>query len=155
MWGLHRWYLQKLSSTHSESVCDSSFHHINEKSTWQNRDMLINLHVLTKAYAAKPIQRMQRMPHRRCYSMHSEGFLYSCFFFLKEMAFPSCSIMHPGSIFLFQYSALSVYNLRAVSQLLIYFLKITFILSHDFITFFIPFSLLGSSTLWKWWTLFY
>ena len=77
------------------------------------------------------------------------------FFFFKEMAFPSCSIMHPGSIFLFQYSALSVYNLRAVSQLLIYFLKITFILSHDFITFFIPFSLLGSSTLWKWWTLFY
>ena len=37
------WHLQKLSSAHSESVCDSSFHHINAKSTWQNRDMLINL----------------------------------------------------------------------------------------------------------------
>ena len=77
------------------------------------------------------------------------------FFFFNEMEFPSCSITHPDSIFLFQYSALSVYNLRAVSQLLIYFLKNTFNLSHDFKTFFIPFSLLGSSTLWKWWTLFY
>lgn len=136
----------KLSSAHSESVCDSSFHHINAKSTWQNRDMLINLHILTKA---RSVIGMQRMSHCKRYSMHSEGFLnrFVFFFFFNEMDFPSCSITHPGSIFLFQYSALSVYNLRAVSQLLIYFLKNTFNLSHDFITFFIPFSLLGSSTL--------
>lgn len=71
-------HLQKLSSAHSESVCDSSFHHINAKSTWQNRDMLINLHILTKAYS---VIGMQRMPPCKRYSMHSEGFLYSCCFF--------------------------------------------------------------------------
>lgn len=116
---------------------------------------LTNLSILTKAYFSIW---MQRMSQCKCYSVHSDGFLYIPFFFFplfNELAFPSCSITCPGSIFLFQYSALSVYNLRTLSQLLICFLKNTFILSHDFIIIFVPFPFLGSSTLWKWWMLSY
>lgn len=124
------------------------------RSTGNSSYTLTNLSILTKAYF---FIWMQRMSQCKRYSVHSEGFLYILFFFplFNELAFPSCSITCPGSIFLFQYSALSVYNLRTLSQLLICFLKNTFILSHDFIIFFIPFPFLGSSTLWKWWMLSY
>lgn len=115
---------------------------------------LTNLSILTKAYF---FIWMQRMSQCKRYTGRSEGFLYILFFFsfFNELAFPSSSITCPGSIFFFQYSALSVYNLRTLSQLLICFLKNTFILSHDFIICFIPLPFLGSSTLWTWWMLSY
>lgn len=122
-------------------------------STGNSSDARTNLRILTKAYFFIWMQRMFQCKH---YSVHSEGLLNSLFFsFFNELTFSSCSITCPGSIFLFQYSALSVYNLRALSQLLICFLKNTFILSHDFIISFIPFPFLRSSTVWKWWMLSY
>lgn len=87
-----QWHLQKLSSAPSESVCGSSFHYINAKFTWQYRQLLrpsnkpkhINESLLLFHLNAEIV-----LSQCKCYSLHSEAFLYMFFDFSFLMSWLS------------------------------------------------------------------